>query len=312
MAGKTLADWQHEHDFTLVETHGERRTRLVLALTVAAMVLEIAAGTLFGSLALLADGWHMGTHAAAFLITLFAYRYARRHADNPRFSFGTGKVNALGGFASAVALAVVALFMVAEAVARLVDPRPIRFDEALAVAFLGLAVNVASALLLQGGHGRERLHHTLHGHDHNLRAAYFHVLADALTSVLAIVALTLGRWSGWHWLDPSMGLVGGAVIARWSWGLVRDTAPILIGADAAEDLRRAIAEAIEADGDNRIYDMHLWQVAPGRYAAIVALLTHHPRPVEHYRALLDHLPWLAHLTVEVSRCEEPSCEIHRR
>lgn len=224
--------WQHTHRFTSDSASAEQSATRVMLLTAGMMLVEIVAGMLFGSMALLADGWHMATHVAAFGITLFAYRYARSHADNPRFTFGTGKVSVLGGFASAVALAVVALVMALESVLRMVEPQEIRFNEAIGVAAIGLLVNLVCGMLLHGHHDHDVHadcdHDGHHHHDHNLRAAYLHVVADALTSVFAIVALVSGKYFGWVLLDPLMGLVGAAVISRWAWGLVRDTGHILL------------------------------------------------------------------------------------
>ena len=217
----------HNHDFTPHNHQGERRTWYVLMLTLSAMFAEIIAATLFGSMALLADGWHMGTHAAAFCITLFAYRYAKKHAQSGKYSFGAGKVSVLGGFTSAIALGIVAIAMFVESIHRLFNPETIQFNEAIMVAILGLTVNVASIFLLHDDHHHhhhEHDHHDHHHHhDHNLKAAYMHVLADTLTSVLAIVALFVGKYLGWHWLDAAMGIVGGLVIGKWTWGLLQQT-----------------------------------------------------------------------------------------
>ncbi len=315
MHEQTLAELQHNHDFSLINRKGERRTQYVLALTAVTMVVEVVAGIAFGSMALLADGWHMGTHVAAFLIAIFAYRYARKHADSPDYTFGTGKVNMLGGFASAVALAVVALVMVAESLQRIFDPQPIHFNEAIAVAFLGLFVNLLSALLLKDGHGQAHDHHHHqhdHHHDHNLRAAYLHVLADALTSVLAIVALIAGKFLGWNWLDPVMGIVGAVIITRWSYGLVRQTGPILLDANIDADYRRAIQKSIEDDSDNRVSDLHVWRVGADHYAAIIALVTHAPKTADHYKDLLRGFHRLVHVTIEVNRCDESHCSTDRQ
>ena len=282
----------------------------MVAITVTMMVVEIAAGMLFGSMALLADGWHMGTHAAALGIAVFAYVYARKHATDPRYTFGTGKVGSLAGFGSAVGLAVVALLLVGESTMRLASPSAIRFDEAISVAVLGLLVNLGCAALLGGhDHGHEHEHHghghEHHGHghdqhqDHNLRGAYLHVLADALTSVLAIVALLAGRSLGWTWLDPAMGIVGGLVIARWSLGLLRDTSAVLLDGEVSEDRQRQIRDLLEGDADNRVADLHLWRVGPKHLAAIVSVVTGRPRPPSHYRELLARQPDLVHVTVEV-------------
>jgi len=308
-----LRPFTHAHRFgTDARTAGERRTRWVVALTVAMMVGEIACGALFGSMALLADGWHMGTHAAALAVAAFAYWYARRHASDPRYTFGTGKVGALAGFGSAVGLAVVALVVVGESALRLATPAPIRYDQALAVAALGLVVNLASALLLRDGHahdheGNDHGHDpdgAAHHHDHNLRGAYLHVLADALTSVLALAALAAGKVLGWTWTDPVTGLVGGAVIARWSWGLLRDTSAVLLDGEVSEERRRGIRASLEADGETRVADLHVWRVGPAHLAAIVSVVTESPRPPAHYRALLAHEADLAHVTVEVHPRED--------
>jgi cation diffusion facilitator family transporter len=288
----------NDRDFLHGHEHGERRVFMVLALTVVTMVLEIVAGLVFNSMALTADGWHMGTHAAAFGITIFAYRYARRHADNPRFSFGTGKVSVLGGFASAIALGVVAVLMAAESVHRLIDPRDIRFNEAIFVAVVGLIVNLVSAVLLKESHHHHDHGHA-HNHDHNLRAAYFHVLADALTSVTAIIALVFGRLFGWVVLDPVMGIVGSLVIARWSIGLLKDTSGILLDGSVDAETREAIRAAVEDHSDCRITDLHVWAVAPGHHAVILAVQSPEPCEPETVKALLSGLPHLLHTNVEV-------------
>ena len=305
----TLENWQHSHDFSVKNEKGERRTKYVLILTAITMIVEILAGSIFGSMALLADGWHMGTHVAAFMITIFAYRYARKHADNPAYAFGTGKVSVLGGFASAVALAVVALVMLIESLQRIVDPHTIQFNEAIAVASLGLLVNVISAFLLKDDHHH---HHHDHGdhhhhHDHNLRAAYLHVLADALTSLLAIIALVSGKYFGWDWLDPIMGIVGAVIITRWSYGLLKQTSPILLDGSIEQEYQSAITEAIEKDADNRITDIHIWRVGANHYAAIISLVTHFPKSAECYKDLLNGFHKLSHTTIEVNACKDESC-----
>lgn len=306
----TLENWQHRHDFSVRNARGERRTRYVLALTALTMVVEIAAGSVFGSMALLADGWHMATHVAAFMITIYAYHYARKHIDNPAFAFGTGKVGVLGGFASAVALAVIALVMLLESMHRIIDPHLIQFNEAIGVASLGLLVNVVSALLLKDGHTHQHAHsqhHHHHHHDHNIRAAYLHVLADALTSLLAIVALLSGKYFGWNWMDPVMGIVGAAIITRWSYGLLRQTSPILLDGSIGEEYQAAIQEAIEQDADNRVCDLHIWKVGANHYAAIISLVTHFPKPAAHYKALLSDFHKLSHVTIEVNACDGEDC-----
>ena len=313
-----LTNWQHSHEFSSGHPDGERRTLYVLILTAITMVAEIIAGAWYGSMALLADGWHMGTHVAAFMITLFAYRYASRHANNPDFSFGTGKVNVLGGFASAVALAVVALVMVVESVVRLFEPQSIQFDQAIWVALLGLSINLISAVLLKDhhhhdhdhhGHSHAHDHHHEHDHDMNLRAAYMHVLADALTSVLAIAALLAGKYAGLNWLDPMMGIVGSLIIARWAWGLVGQSAPLLLDASIDGHERLAVQNAIESDADNQVTDMHIWRVSSSHYVAMISLVTHNPQSTAHYKALLKDFPQLSHLTIEVNQCRDPACPV---
>jgi cation diffusion facilitator family transporter len=301
----TLNKWQHEHDFAVIHEKGETRTIQVLVLTAVTMLAEIVAGKIFGSMALLADGWHMGTHVAAFTITIFAYRYAKHHAANPDFSFGTGKVSVLGGFASAVALAVVALLMAVESINRLYNPQPIHFNEAIAVATLGLLVNLISAFLLQDHHDHSHSHE--HHHDHNLKAAYFHVLADALTSLLAIIALFAGKYVGWSWLDPVMGVVGAAVITHWAYGLLRDTSSILLDQCIGGERKKKIKENIEEDSDNRVADIHIWKVGSIKYAAIISVVTHVPKSPDHYKKILGGFEELSHVTVEVNQCTGEPC-----
>jgi cation diffusion facilitator family transporter len=311
MHTQSLELWQHSHDFAFIHEKGERRTKQVLVITAITMVAEIIAGTVFGSMALLADGWHMGTHAAAFAITIFAYQYSRRHSANRDFTFGTGKVSVLGGFSSAIALAVVALFIGAESVARFFQPLEIHFNEAIGVATLGLLVNFFCALLLHGHHthtdGPDQEHE--HHHDHNLRGAYLHVLADALTSVLAIFALSFGKFFGWNWLDPLIGIVGALVISRWSYGLLTDTSAILLDKNVDQEYIKEIQRKIESDADNRVSDIHLWKVGPVDYAAIISLVTHYPQRVEYYKNLLRNFKELSHLTIEINECLSPPCII---
>lgn len=314
-AGAAPAPFPADHHHVFLGTEhqrNERRVWLVIALTASMMVAEILAGKLYGSMALVADGWHMSTHAGVMLITALAYGYARRHAANPRFSFGTGKMGDLAGFASAVVLAIVALLIAWESFLRLTDPVPIRFEQAIAVAVIGLVVNLVSARLLHGGpghhhHGHDHRHdhhhadhdHGRHGHDNNLRAAYLHVLADALTSVLAIAALLVGRSYGWLWADPAMGVVGALVIARWSWGLIRDAGGVLLDAPAeGPQVRQEIEDILSATGDT-LKDLHVWQIGPGHFAAIISVASATPQPAQHYKALLLPVHELSHVTVEV-------------
>lgn len=300
----------HEHDF-LGASHDAhaRRTRWVVALTAVMMVIEIVAGWWTGSMALLADGIHMATHAGALGVAAFAYWFAKRHSGNPRFTFGTGKIGDLAGFASAMVLALFAGGIAIESFQRLLQPANIAYAEAIWIAVLGLAVNLASARLLGADHhhdhGHSRHPHHDHGHahaDNNLRSAYLHVLADALTSVMAIVALLAGRYLGWAWMDAAMGLVGAAVIARWSWSLMRDTAAVLVDAEAGPDRYDEVREAIE-DGDSTITDLHIWRVGPGRFAVIVSLVADDPQQPEDYASRLAVHEEYAHVTIEVHRCE---------
>lgn len=286
--------FRHSHNFQTLHEHGQRRSWQVLTLTLIVMVVEIAAGTLYGSMALLADGWHMSTHAVAFIIVLAAYRYAHKHANDPAFSFGTGKFSVLGGFASAVALAVVALMMFVESLHRMVSPEVIHFNEALGVAALGLLVNVASVFILKTPHEHGHDHHH---HDHNLKAAYLHVLADALTSVLAIIALLFGKYFGWNRLDSAVGIVGAIVIARWAFGLLKETAPILLDKSAEPDLVRQITEAI---GQENIADLHVWRVSPKHYSLILSLVSDAREPPAFYKEELSTISQIAHITIEVN------------
>jgi len=304
-----IESWRHDHAFGQDQMRvGERRSKMVIALTAVMMVAEIAAGLAFGSMALLADGLHMASHAVAIGITVVAYVYARRHAFDTRYSFGTGKVNALAGFGSAVLLVCFAALMAWESSVRLANPVVIAFDQAILVAILGLVVNATCAVILGHGHGESHEdegsgHHHRHRHDHNLRAAYFHVIADALTSVLAIIALLAGKYLGLNWLDPVMGIAGAVLIARWSWGLLRDTGRVLLDRQAPEAMRERVRAAIEGNGDNaRLADLHMWSVGPGIYAAALAVVADAPEPPDDYRRRLPADLGLVHVTIEVQRC----------
>ncbi|KQM63126.1 MULTISPECIES: CDF family Co(II)/Ni(II) efflux transporter DmeF [unclassified Sphingomonas] len=306
------AHLRHDHVF-LGAAHdaNARRTRWVVLLTAAMMIGEIAAGYLTGSMALLADGFHMATHAGALGVAAAAYAYAKRHAHSSAFSFGTGKVGDLAGFASAMVLGLVALGIGVESVLRLFQPIRVAFGEATWIAVLGLLVNIASAFLLSGGHGHDHGHHhghhhghDHHGHDHghggdnNMRSAYVHVLADALTSVLAIAALLAGRYLGWVWMDPVMGIVGGIVIARWSWTLLRDTANVLLDR-TDEHVAQEVRELVEV-GDARIVDLHVWKVGPDARSAIVSVAATGDVDPREIRRRLRPVHELAHLTIEVT------------
>ncbi|GAB6140349.1 CDF family Co(II)/Ni(II) efflux transporter DmeF [Methylosoma difficile] len=318
MHAQAMQQLKHDHDFQAHHTKGESRTRWVLAISFLTMLVEIAAGVYFGSMALLADGWHMATHVAAFMITLFAYRYSRIHADDQTFAFSSGKVGVLGGFTSSITLGMVAVIMLVESASRFFNPHNIHFDEAIMVACLGLFINVVCAVLLKEhdhhGHDHDHDDHHAHGHhDHNLKAAYFHVLADALTSVLAIAALLAGKYFALNWLDPTMGIVGALIISHWAYGLIKETSPLLIDASAPLAYKTAIQQLIEDDADNRVADLHIWRIGPGHFAAIVSVVSHQPNTPDYYKNLLHsarHLGkgnQLSHITIEVNRCPGDSC-----
>ncbi len=309
MHTQSIDPWRHSHVF--LGTHHDRhefRTWCVVALTAAMMVAEIVGGTMFGSMAVVADGWHMSTHAGALGIAAFAYRFARGHARDPRFSFGTGKIGELAAFASAVVLALIALLIGYEALTRFVAPVAINFGEAMTLAALGLCVNLASAWLLFDRH--ERHHHGddqhvdhHHGHDTNLRAAFVHVLADALTSVLAIVALGCGLLLGWVWMDPLMALIGVSVILSWSFGLIRMSGAVLLDMVPDRNLAAKIRKQLEIDGD-RVSDLHLWRLGPGHTGVIAAMVSDRPQAPGAYKARLEGIGGLSHVTIEVQVCDD--------
>jgi cation diffusion facilitator family transporter len=308
----------HSHVF-LGPDHerAERRTWAVIILCTVMMVAEIVGGVLFGSLALIADGLHMSTHAGALLLAALAYTFARKYAEDSSFTFGTGKFGDLAGYSSAIVLAMIALLIGYEAISRFLAPVPIAFDEAIPIAALGLLVNIASAWLLAGGHHHEHGHSHGHSHDHdddhdhdhaddmhhrdnNMRAAVVHVMADAAVSVLVIVGLLLARTFGWLWMDPLAGLIGALVIASWSVALIRDTGAILLDRTPDPGMAEKVRRAIESEGD-RVTDLHLWRLGPGHLGAIVSVATSAPREVADYRQKLAHFHDLSHVTVEVQR-----------
>ena len=335
MHTESIERWVHDHTFGQDrKKSAERRTLIVSIVTVLTMVVEIVAGISFGSMALLADGLHMGSHASALGISVFAYRFTRAHAKDARFNFGTGKVNSLAAFASATMLALFALAMAWESIARFLSPVPIGFNQAILVAVLGLIVNGACLAIL-GGHGHshgkrgrkqeeedrhahehpgqsgDAQHHRRHSRhspirhdhkDHNLRSAYLHVLADAMTSVLAIFALLAAKYLGQQWLDPFMGLIGATLVVHWSWGLLRSSARVLLDRQAPEEVREAIRKAIESEGDNRVSDLHVWSVGPGIYAAEVAIVSSRPLDPDSYYTLLPKELGLVHATFETHLC----------
>ena len=321
MHSHSLDPWTHDHVF-LGPKHdrNERRTWFVVALTAVMMVGEIAAGSLFGSMALLADGWHMATHACALGISAAAYLFARQHARSSRFAFGTGKFGDLAAFSSAIILSLIAVQIFYESVIRLVHPVAIAYGEAIAVAALGLGVNLVSAWLLRDshdhdhhGHGHSHgssqgsSHDSSHGHrhhDNNLRAAYIHVLADAATSVLAIAALVIAMYSQWVWADPAVGIIGSLVIASWAFGLIRDSGAVLLDVSVDKNLEAVIRDRLETRGD-RVTDLHLWQVGPGHRAAVISVVSDHPLPSATYKRRLGGLRGLSHVTIEVELCPHP-------
>jgi cation diffusion facilitator family transporter len=337
-----LAAHAHHEDHDPFNRAGERRTLFVVVLAFAMMIGEVTVGWLTGSKALTADGWHMGTHVGALGLTLVAYWYARRHAGNDAFSFGTGKVYALAGFTSGVVLVIVALWLGVESTEALVEGKRADYGEALPIAVLGLVVNGLSALVLGTGHhyghghshshahdhGHGHGHDHAHGHDHpepngnskpkagtidwNMRAAYIHILADALTSMLAIVALSLGYWAGVWWLDPMVGIVGGIVISWWAVSLCRQSSRQLLDVVSSPAHEERVRAKLEALDDVRVADLHVWELGPGRRSCIVALVTSAPRDVEYYRkAVLAALP-VAHLTIEIHQCEHHQAEAAAR
>ena len=308
MHSHSVDPWTHDHVF-LGQQHArnERRTWFVVAITAVMMIGEIAAGSLFGSMALLADGWHMATHAAALGIAAVAYLFARQYARNSRFAFGTGKFGDLAAFSSAIILALIAVQIAYESVVRLVHPVPIAYGEAILVAVLGLGVNLISAWLLRDTHDHHLGHghsHGNHHHDNNLRAAYVHVLADAATSVLAILALVVAMVAQWVWADPAVGIIGSVVIASWAYGLIRGSGAVLLDVSADKKFESTIRDRLETKGD-RVTDLHLWQVGPGHRAAVISIVSDHPLPPATYKRRLGGLRGLSHVTVEVETCLHP-------
>ena len=343
MAIHDLTGWQHDHAYDPGNRGAEKRTWLVVGITAVTMVVEIVAGLMTGSMALLADGWHMSTHVLALSIAGVAYWLARRWSRDDRFAFGTWKIEVLGAFSSALLLGVVAVAMVVESAVRLVQPESINFVPALWVAGTGLVVNLASALVLghgheHGGHGHDDHGHAQHDHGHhdhdhhehghdgphhdhaheqqprvhhgedlNLKSAYVHVLADAFTSVLAIAALAAGLWLGWSWMDPLMGIVGAGVILWWAKGLIADSARVLLDREMDSPVVQEIRKAIESDGDAEIADLHVWRVGRASHAAVVTVVAEKPLPPDAYRSRLATISSLMHVSVEVNRCPHGDC-----
>ncbi len=313
MHNEQIELWQHHHVFNDEKKAVEKRTMVVVIITFITMVAEIVVGWMSNSMALLADGWHMGTHAFALGISLAAYVLARKYAKDETFTFGTWKIEILGGYTSAVVLGIVALAMIFSSVERILHPLGIHYNQALFVAILGLLVNLSCAVILQsGGHAHEHEHHhtgeddpSQHQHSHedlNLKSAYLHVVADALTSVLAIVALLGAKYFRWVWLDPFMGIVGAGLILRWSFTLLKGTGNILLERETDGEIADEIKKEIESDGDSKICDLHLWKVAQNKYACIVSVVTSKDISTEEYRARLSGVHELTHLTIEVNEC----------
>lgn len=313
MHTENLSSWMHDHVFDSGSHAAERSTRAVMWITAAMMFVEIIAGWWFNSMALLADGWHMSSHAVAIGLSAFAYAAARRYARDPRFAFGTWKIEVLGGFASAIFLLVVAALMIIGSVERIVAPQPIHYLDAIVVAVLGLGVNIVSALILgkvhhDDDHSHDQDHHHGPGHHHdlNLKSAYVHVIADAATSVLAIVALVGGWAYGWAWLDPAMGIVGAALVAVWAKNLIVQTGKVLLDREMDDPVVEEIRQAIETgpeDGDTRISDLHVWRVGKRAYSCTVSLVTHNvtltPSQVRQQLAVHSEI---AHATIEIQVC----------
>ena len=319
MHSHDLAEWRHDHVFDTGNAAAERGARLVMWITFAMMFVEIAAGWFYNSMALLADGFHMSSHAVAIGLSALAYATARRHANDPRYAFGTWKIEVLGGFASAVFLLVVVALMVWGSMERLFKPEPIHYPEAMAIAVLGLVVNLVCALILGKAHDHGHHHHGhdhghghAHGHDHhhdlNLKSAYLHVVADAATSVAAIAALAGGWWLGWAWLDPVMGIVGAVVVAVWAKGLIGETAQVLLDREmdhpVVDEIREVIAER-GAEGETLIADLHVWRVGRATYSCALSVVTHDaqltPRQVREWLAVHEEI---VHATIEIHRCDE--------
>ena len=314
MHTKDISPYQHSHIFSLTEGKAERRTFWVVALTLAMMFVEIFAGWIYHSMALLADGWHMSTHALALTISLLAFIFARRHASDRSYTFGTWKLEVLGGFTSGIILGFVGLFMGYISIVRLFQPLEIRYNEAILIAVIGLAVNLLSMLLLNIKKENHHHHHHEHddhdhGHHHehenlNLKAAYIHVLADAMTSVFAIFALLGGKLMGWKWLDPIMGIAGAFLVIRWTYFLLKETGVILLDKEAGDSVSGKIKNILESDSDTRISDLHVWKVGMNKYACIVSIVASNPRDLKYYKDILGTRSEIVHLPVEISKCED--------
>lgn len=308
MHNEKIELWQHHHVFNFEKKTIEKRTLIVAIITFVAMIAEILFGLITNSMALLADGWHMGTHAFALGISLFAYIMARKYAKDHKFTFGTWKIEILGAYTSAIILGIVGAIMIFSSVERLVNPLSIHYTQAFFVAVLGLLVNLVCAIILNAG-GHEHNHQEDKGHSHhkhedlNLKSAYLHVIADAFTSVLAIVALLGAKYFKFNWLDPLMGIIGAGLIIRWSYLLLKDTGGILLEREMDNSIVNEIKNEIESDGDSKISDLHLLKVAQNKYACIMALVTGDKYSIEEYKTRLNRVHELAHITVEINKCK---------
>lgn len=307
-----IESWQHQHAFNIEKKAIEKRTLIVVIITFVMMIAEILVGWVSNSMALLADGWHMGTHAFALGISLLAYILARKYSNDQSFTFGTWKIEILGAYSSAIILGMVGVIMIFSSLERLLNPLDILYDQALMVAIIGLIVNLACAFILNvKDHAHEpHQHHTEHDHSHshdthddlNLKSAYLHVVADALTSVLAIVALLGAKYFNYNWLDPIMGMIGAILILSWAASLIRSTSHILLEREMDYTLVNAIKAQIESDNDTKISDLHVWKVAQHQYACIVSLVTGRPYTIDEYKERLSILPELVHVTIEKNLC----------
>jgi cation diffusion facilitator family transporter len=312
MHTQNISHYQHSHIFSLTEKKAERRTFWVVVLTVTMMFVEIITGWLYNSMALFADGCHMSTHALALTISLMAFIFARRHAADRSYTFGTWKLEVLGGFTSGIILGFVGLLMGYVSIVRLYQPMEIKYNDAIIVAIIGLAVNLISILLLNHGrphheHDHDNHSHDAHHHEHenlNLKAAYLHVVADAMTSVFAIVALLGGKFMGWNWLDPAMGILGTILVIRWTYFLLKETGVILLDKGAAGSISEEIRKLVESDAGTRISDLHVWKVGMNKYACIISIVVSEMRDLNYYKQKLNGLDEIVHLTVEIAKCED--------
>lgn len=319
MHTESIAQWQHTHIFGQDKIRsGERRTLIVIIITALMMVVEIAAGLAFGSMALFADGIHMGSHMVGLGISFLAYIYARKHAHDRQFSFGTGKVNALAGYSSGIFLVIIALFMGYESIHRFIFPVTIEYNQAILVAVIGLVVNGGSMLILgEKGHTHEQAdeHDQDHNHDHselthakgadhNLKAAYLHVLTDALTSVLAIIALLGAKYLKLNWMDPLMGMVGAYLVIRWSIGLIQGTSKVLLDHQIPSEIQSRIIGILEGYKDTKVCDMHIWSIGPGIYSSEIGVVTQYPEPPKVYKDLIPEDTGVVHSTIEVNPCHD--------